>query len=530
MNFINVPKPFCVIDPRNKYPNSLSADFYKKPDLKQALEHSIVTGNIDEACRWAIEHHISIGLMDEFWHEIFYLASKHINVNQSLSFYSWLIDKRDKWQQTADWLNTKFRNELRNNQESRNSICEVAIVMALLDKNKYLSFVPPITLKDFQDNVIQGYLTTDCFDNVEGYMNQKDDTEVVMALSEIYNILTCNLNTSAMYWVYWLEKLGSLKRKQKQTIYCHPREVKGVNRAYWGDWIWILWTLLIDISKSVSTETERDIQLLCDLFKWEYKQSLRKQKLFFVCHAILLIKCKMNSTPHHNVNANNEYFGVAEVLSKKQYQQYLQTIGGINVMYKTVFHEMVNHPDFGLIDIEEYWIKLKKPITNTKYKKYLAEFEKKFDPERVQEKQKNDLLNSIIPKQSKQQMQEHTRVGNDYNNMTSGVHLASFHNNPTETKEVELDETDKRIRDDLLYLMNSNIRNKVTNSSQPSVVDNIKTLEVGIPHVQQSGSQYQTGDDLYIDSDESDEGMRQSFKERRRQQDADELNIHEIVM
>lgn len=511
MNFINVPKPFCIIDPRTKYPNNLTANFYKKNDIKEAFELAIKTNNIDEACRWAVEYHITINMMQEFWNDIFMLCSKYINIEQHISFYEWLFNKKNKWEEIIEWL--KLKHELRNNQESRNMIIEIAIIIAILPKNEYLSYVPPITLQDFQDNIIQSYLTTDCFDNIKNYINPKDDTEIIMVLSEIYNILTCNLNTSALYWIYWLEKLTILKRKHNKTIYCHPRQYKDIPRSYWSDWIWILWSILFDIAKSINID--KDINLLYDLFKWNYKQSLRKQKLYIISHAILLIKSKMSGKYY------STKFIISNILTKSQYKKYLFHIGNINLLYKNIFNQMVNHPDYQLVDIEEYWIKLKKSIVNSKYTKYLIEFSKRYDTNVLEEKHKNNLLNNYIPKK----IETYNK-----NEVISNVKLATFHNNEDKnienTKDVNID----NINEDILMLMNSNVQKQLQNNKIINE-NNVRILDVTNKNkINNEDDDYQIGDDLYIDSDESDSIMQESFKERRKKKDAEELQIEDIII
>jgi hypothetical protein len=51
MDFLNVPKPFFIIDPRNiKSLRTLTLSGYKKLDVKNALEDNIKNNDLEGAC------------------------------------------------------------------------------------------------------------------------------------------------------------------------------------------------------------------------------------------------------------------------------------------------------------------------------------------------------------------------------------------------------------------------------------------------------------------------------------------------
>ena len=89
--------------------------------------------------------------------------------------------------------------------------------------------------------------------NIQKYLYKDDPSEIKLAFNEILHLLTTNDHTitvnTIIYWLLWLHKLDQIRRKNKNPLITHIIKVKDVNKKYHQDWIWILWKILLDLSK-----------------------------------------------------------------------------------------------------------------------------------------------------------------------------------------------------------------------------------------------------------------------------------------
>jgi len=392
MNFLDVPRDYMILDLRpvaNLGSSTLSG--FRKIDVREALEKSIQENNLEGSCRWTVELHCS-GMVEYFWEIIFEASSQLINVlNPNL--YQWIDDRYRKYRHLIERVQKKYLYELRNNQEMRNLLCEVACVVTLSKKNTLLLHRPPIYDSDFHNQIIKDHSVAEDYIEIKKYTSKKDDTEVVLACNEILNVLKFNSNTSAIYWYHWLDKLTLMKKKNKEMLHCQSRKITQIRESFWTDWVWIIWNILLDHSKKLGLD--KNIRILYQFYKHNFGVASRKTKHVIVSNAILLLKYQ----------ANQQLNWRSPVI--RNYYWYLQANGNINWLYQAVENNLTKAGGGGVggssvggsgtVDKGLVFQKIRSyKMISVQFRKFLKKFQKEFSDESRQSDFKTKLLHQMV--------------------------------------------------------------------------------------------------------------------------------------
>ena len=217
------------------------------------------------------------------------------------------------------------------------------------------------------------------YQEITQYTTSEDDEEVVLAMNEILNVLKFNMNTSAIYWYYWLDKLSQLKKKDKQVIKCESRKITQIKDTYWKDWVWILWNILLDHSRKAG-RVENHLKILYQMYKHNFNLTTRKTKHVIISTAILFVKYDMND----QLNWKTPVI--------RNYHLYIQSIGNINFLYQDVYYKLEKN-----FQTEPLFQKMKTlKIESTQYKKFLKQFQKEFSQEARESNIKTKLFTELI--------------------------------------------------------------------------------------------------------------------------------------
>jgi len=377
MNFLDVPRNFFIIDIRApKLLRGLTISGFRKADVIHALEVAIMKDDLETACRWAVEMHAS-GQMDLLWDTIFTVACKLINI-MNPNMYLLIWNRYQKYKHLSEWVQKKYQYELRNNQEMRNIVAEIISIITLSKKNKLLMHPPPIYDSDFHHQIIKEHCVSEDFTEIERFTSEEeDDKEVILAANEILNVLRFNMNTSAIYWYHWLDKLTILKRKENGgQMKCKVRKINQIKESYWTDWVWILWNILLEQSKLIPS-IEKHVRILYNYYKHNFSTTTRRHKHVIVSTAILFIKYEING----------QLAWDTQVI--RNYATYLQAIGNINLIYKALYDNLeMHHGDYATI--------LKYKMSSVQFTKYLKKFQKEYNEEAVQSNFKTRLFEGIV--------------------------------------------------------------------------------------------------------------------------------------
>ena len=378
MNFLDVPKHYFIIDPRSgKLLRSLTISGFRKSDVTHALEMAIAKDDLEAACRWSVELHAS-GQMDLFWDTIFTITCKYINIaNPNMYLLIW--SRYQKYKSFNNWVQKKYHYELRNNQEMRNLVVEIVSVITLSKKNKLLLHPPPIYDSDFHHKIIKDHCVSEDFNEIQRFVSDENDAEeIILAMNEILNVLRFNMNTSAIYWYHWLDRLTILKRKENRILKCQSRKINQIKESYWTDWVWILWNILLEQSKLTPT-IEKHVRVLYNFYKHNFTSATRRHKHVIISTAILFIKYEINLQLAWDTSVI------------RNYSIYLQAIGNINMIYKALNETLDKaNPEMVFQSILQY------KMPSVQFIKYLKQFHKEYNEEAIQSKFKTRLFEGMV--------------------------------------------------------------------------------------------------------------------------------------
>jgi len=206
----------------------------------------------------------------------------------------------------------------------------------------------------------------------------EDDMEVILAMNEILNVLKFNMNTSAIYWYHWLDKLSQMKKKDKQIITCKSRKITQIKDTYWKDWVWVLWNILLEHSQRVGID--KHIRVLYYIYKYNFNVTTRKTKHVIVSTAILMLKYHVNQQLNWKTPVIRTYY------------IYLQAVGNINQLYRDVNEKLPKNFNEQHVYQEMKGIRM----PSEQFKKYLVKFQKEFSEEARQSNYKTKMFTEIV--------------------------------------------------------------------------------------------------------------------------------------
>jgi len=291
---MNVPKEFSIIDNRNMKDFSIATfSKYKNIDVIKKFDDSIIRGNLEEACNWLIELHIS-GKMNNIWEVIFCAISKNINIkNPNLISWTWL--KYIKYEKIIKKINKSYEYESRNNQEIRNLFADVITILICSDKSQIFDKLPKFNNKDLIYNNYSKkikFLDQSIINDIFPDKNNMDK-EFKIGINEIGNQIKNGKIEELIFWCIWLDKLEKSKKKNGMTFICPEIEIKDINKKYQCDWVWSVWYIILLNSKH-SDILINEINALYNIYKWKYSTATRNKKQYILYHSLLLLKNNIN--------------------------------------------------------------------------------------------------------------------------------------------------------------------------------------------------------------------------------------------
>jgi len=311
---MDIPYNYTIHDTRSsKDFKGISICGYKRKDVLNTFQNSIINNKLEDAIRWCVELHVT-GLNNQIWNsfESVYIKYIHIN-NPKLFFY---ILKRKK-----DYLNIikkyPIKHEIfsRNNQEIRNLYSELTAILTNTKKNNM--FLPkslPCIKKDLFNKIeIKKRMISNNIDKINEYILdiQYDiSSEIKLALNEIINNLYKNSGTyqNCIYWLLWLEKI--------------QKNHKILSKEYVDHWTYILWKILLDFENKIEKNNFIFISKMESIYKKNFKPTDVSKKKYYFFISFYIIK--------HNINWNVNLFQSEYLI--------LQTNANINSMYKAIIN------------------------------------------------------------------------------------------------------------------------------------------------------------------------------------------------
>lgn len=259
---------------------------FKKSDVVREFGKAIKNGKVENANTWSIEMILS-GYIENFWKKIIPYISKEINIyNTYLPLYV-----ENLYTQYNILLEKKIDQfDMRNLMEIRNNICGITNILSLSTK-KPLPKLPKIN----KDNVGTIHDKTKLLGRdlslVKQFIKPNDNSEVILVINEIANILNINNHSYAhqekcMFWLAWLQYYSN----EKGDKICGERITTGVHQSLSRDVSFFIWQILLN--EAVSRNNSKlfnCIGSLCKLFKSYITKANIKTKYIHIQHACLLL-------------------------------------------------------------------------------------------------------------------------------------------------------------------------------------------------------------------------------------------------
>ena len=301
---------YLLIDPRplEAFKDKTFSGF-KKLDVYKALFKSIETSKIEDACYWMTEC-VCSGYCQDVLEKCMIHASKVIHVN-SPNLPVFLVRRYKTLLGSMNHIPKKEREaliHLRNTQEVRNNLIDVAVTLAMAPKNKRYDALPKVDPKtDFQFLKIKEMMNATMQVLPSHIMKFTDPDELRIIMNEIlFNLKNSNGGYEKVcYWIGWLIQWEKRNKSMKYAYEIEERPIQHVNPKYCKDVIWLLWELVFEEVKIRETTLQKPIQSLYQLFRESYTTGKRSARLPYLYHSVGYLTLPVNYTvrirPRHDI-------------------------------------------------------------------------------------------------------------------------------------------------------------------------------------------------------------------------------------
>lgn len=274
---------------------------YKKTQVMTKLKQCILKQEIDRACIWGAELDIS-GHTYQLWEDLIIYALTEINIiNPRLPLY--LLKKFQEFLRIYKNFED-FSIHIRNNQESRNKLCDLIVTIALSPKKKFPKY-SKITIGDLTNDSMRRKMIANHLQLVDQFTSVHDPLKVRIAVNEIIAYLKLphkgtSVVENCFYWIDFIQFYEKTLSKKKQKLLCRKRNhIKETNK-FDNDYVWLLWEVILYYGKINKNKTMHTIILsLYKLYLLNFTKGKRNKRLVMIKFAILLI---LDCVPKVNYN------------------------------------------------------------------------------------------------------------------------------------------------------------------------------------------------------------------------------------
>ena len=159
--------------------------------------------------------------------------------------------------------------------------------------HRKLPKLPKLLSEDFNLKSKKKTLISKDLNLLNKYIRKNDNKDIIIPLSEIINHIhnksLLDREHRIIYWISWLFECE--KKFHNKHINVEYRDIVGLDNKYCNDFIWIIWEMLID---NIEIKFKNLIINLFNLFKSKYTKSTKKNKVYLLITAVLLL---VNPTP-----------------------------------------------------------------------------------------------------------------------------------------------------------------------------------------------------------------------------------------
>ena len=275
----------------------------------KSLMESIQLGHADYACYWTLEFLCS-GLVHTLWDTLFLSAGLYIH-RACPNIFPYLTQQYEVFAGMQQHYNVHTITEMRNRDDVRHLVCEVAGVLAMARKQKQ---TPLPTIKpdhDFNPTTMRENIKATTQHAASDVRKQEDPFELTIPLNELCFCLKPEVRDTqkALYWIAWINKFASeYKKSSKQTLNLAARENEYVSSKHARHPVWLYWDAVFKAAKSsphslvLAPYLDALFRLYC--LRWEPGDARARQP--FLTTALTLV-CESQALDVHEQAKKDPY-------------------------------------------------------------------------------------------------------------------------------------------------------------------------------------------------------------------------------
>jgi len=339
---MDIPNKYLICDIRSsKDLNGGTISGYKKRDVIQIFQNSIINNKIEEALHWCVELHISTYDKD-IWNSIFDIYKKYIHVNNPKLFF-YILQRENDYNSIISIYPKNHTIFSRNNQEIRNLYCDVITILSLSKKNNLFldKFLPKVNLNKITKEELRKRILNESYNIIDdlGFTNL-NNTEI-LCINQIFHNLNNHQGTikNCFYWYLLLEKSCKEKNKNKsktnedinqyiKTNYLNKNSILNYiehEKFHWTE-------ILFKMTERILMNNEKN-NIYINKLKSYYKSNFKESKISNLKYIYFMIFYVIKN----NINWN------IPLISK--YSIYIQCCANINYLYLDISNKILNKLD-----------------------------------------------------------------------------------------------------------------------------------------------------------------------------------------
>ena len=317
---MDIPHSYIIHDIRTQKDfKGITICGYKRKDVLNAYQNSIINNKLEDSIRWCTELH-STGLNNQIWESLKMIYIKYIHIN-SPKYFFYILKREKDYQRIIESYPKKHEIFSRNNQEIRNLYAELTAISALTKKNNLFlpKSLPVINSKSFEKDDIKKRMISKNLDDIIDYTHNTTTNEMKLALNEILTNISSKYGTlqNCLYWYLWIEKLESNKKNEDKVLF--TSKINNEDK-YYDHWTTILWNIILDFQSYLDKNNVILLKKIHNIYKKNFKPSQISKKKYYFFIAFYILK--------EHIKWNINIFGNEYLI--------IQTNANINRMYENI--------------------------------------------------------------------------------------------------------------------------------------------------------------------------------------------------
>ena len=337
---MDIPNNYLICDIRtSKDFNGGTISGYKKRDVINAFQNSIINSRIEEALFWGVELHVSTFDKD-IWKSIHDIYKKYIHVNNAKLFF-YIIQRENEYNKILSVYPKRHYIFSRNNQEIRNLFCDLITILTLSRKNNLFldKSLPKINLNKITKHELKERILNENYNIIQdlGY-DILNNTEI-LCINQIFHNLNNHQGTlkNCFYWYLLLEKSSKEKKKKSNN-----NEINSFIKSNYLNKNSILnyvenekfhWTeIIFKMFEKILMNNQKN-NMMINKLKEYYKNNFKENKISNLKYILFMIFYIIKN----DINWNNTLIN--------KYSIYIQCCANINHIYRNISNSILNKLD-----------------------------------------------------------------------------------------------------------------------------------------------------------------------------------------